>query len=123
MDELKAAGAVLVDPLVIPNLKALLAKRATNPAMSDESLRLYLARNQEAPFKTREDIAKSPDLVKSIPPSKADQWKNPLAKTNMTARGAYLEAHQEHTRTSSKGITVNYIESTGRKTRATKEQF
>src|SRR6266481_5577440 len=45
IEELKAAGAVLVDPIVIPNLKALLAKRATNPAMSDESLRLYLARN------------------------------------------------------------------------------
>src|SRR5207247_5106923 len=45
INELKAAGAVALDPIVIPNLKGLLAKRATHPTMADESLRLYLARN------------------------------------------------------------------------------
>src|SRR5262249_38221567 len=68
--ELKAAGAVVVDPIVIPNIKAALATRATNPTLADESLRLYLARNPNSPFKTRLDIAKSPDMAKSIPPSK-----------------------------------------------------
>jgi amidase len=29
--ELKAAGAVVIDPIVIPNLKAYLARRANNP--------------------------------------------------------------------------------------------
>jgi len=116
IEELKAAGAVLVDPIVIPNLKALLAKRATNPAMSDESLRLYLARNPESPFKTREDIAKSPDLVKSIPPSKADQWKNPLAKTDMAAWGAYLEARQELTIAIAKVMADNRLDAIVHKT-------
>jgi len=116
IEELKAAGAVLVDPLVIPNLKALLAKRATNPAMSDESLRLYLARNPESLFKTREDIAKSPDLVKSIPPSKADQWKNPLAKTDMAAWGAYLEARQELTIAIAKVMADNRLDAIVHKT-------
>src|SRR2546425_5753992 len=93
--ELKAAGAVVVDPIVIPNLKAVLAKRATNPSLADESLRLYLARNPNSPFKTRGDIAKSPDLSKSIPPSKADQWTKPLEKTDMANWGAYLQARED----------------------------
>jgi len=93
--ELKAAGAVVVDPIVIPNLKAALAKRATNPTLADESLRLYLARNPNSPFKTREDIAKSPELSKSIPPNKADQWTRPLGKTDMAAWGAYLQARED----------------------------
>ena len=93
--ELKAAGAVVVDPIVIPNLKAALAKRASNPALADESLRRYLARNPNSPFKTREDIARSPEMSKSIPPSKADQWTKPLEKTDMAAWGAYLQARQD----------------------------
>ncbi len=33
--ELKAAGAVIVDPIVIPDLKPLLAKRTRNPVETD----------------------------------------------------------------------------------------
>src|SRR2546425_3674994 len=97
IEELKSAGAVVVDPIVIPNLKMLLAKRATNPTRADESLRLYLARNPSSPFKTREDIAKSPDLSRSVPPSKATQWTNALEKTDMARWGAYLEAREQLT--------------------------
>jgi amidase len=93
--ELKAAGAILVDPVVIPNLKALLAKRAGNPILSDEALRLYLARNPNPPFKTREDIAHSPDLDKSIPPTKAAQWKKPPAPFDAARYGEYLQAREE----------------------------
>ena len=92
--ELRAAGATLVDPVVIPNLKMLLGKRAANPALADESLRLYLARNPNSPFKTREDIAKSPDLSKSIPPSKAAQWTGPLPTTDLAKWGEYLQARE-----------------------------
>jgi Asp-tRNA(Asn)/Glu-tRNA(Gln) amidotransferase A subunit family amidase len=93
--ELKAAGAIMIDPVVIPNLKTLLAKRATNPAMADESLRLYLARNPNSPFRTRDDIAKSPELLKSIPPSKAAQWTAPLPKTDLAKWGEYLQARED----------------------------
>ena len=93
--ELKAAGAVVVDPIVIPNIKAALAKGARNPTVADESLRLYLARNPNSPFKTHEDIGKSPELSKSIPPSKADPWRKPAAKTDMAAWGAYLQARED----------------------------
>lgn len=97
IEELKAAGAIVVDPIVIPNLKTLLAKRATNPTAADEALRRYLARNPNSPFKTREDIAKSPDLSRSIPPSKAIQWTNPLEKTDMAGWAEYLQAREELT--------------------------
>jgi amidase len=92
--ELKAAGAVVIDPIVIPDLQELLAKRATNPTLADESLRLYLARNPNSPFKTREDIARSPELSKSIPPSKATQWTTPLQRTDMARWGTYLQARE-----------------------------
>jgi Asp-tRNA(Asn)/Glu-tRNA(Gln) amidotransferase A subunit family amidase len=93
--ELKAAGAIMVDPVVIPNLKTLLAKRATNPAMADEALRLYLSRNPKSAFRTRDDIAKSPELSKSVPPSKAAQWTAPLPKTDLAQWGAYLQARED----------------------------
>jgi amidase len=93
--ELKAAGAVVVDPIVIPDIKALLARQAADPAASDEALRLYLARNSDSPIKTREDIANSPGLDKSIPPSKAEQWKRPLAPTDPAKYLAYLQAREE----------------------------
>jgi Asp-tRNA(Asn)/Glu-tRNA(Gln) amidotransferase A subunit family amidase len=75
--ELKAAGAIIVDPVVIPDIKALIATRARNPDLTDQGLRLYLARNPDSPIKTRDDIARSPDLDKSFPPTKADQWRKP----------------------------------------------
>jgi Asp-tRNA(Asn)/Glu-tRNA(Gln) amidotransferase A subunit family amidase len=93
--ELKAGGAIMIDPVVIPNLKMLLAKRAVNPAIADESLRLYLARNPNSPFRTRDDIAKSPELSKSIPPSKAAQWTAPLPRTDLAQWGEYLQARED----------------------------
>jgi len=108
--ELKAAGATVVDPIVIPNLKTLLANRATNPTVTDEALRRYLARNPNSPFKTHEDIAKSPELSKSIPPSKAAQWANPPAKTDMARWGAYLQAREELTIAITKVMADNKLD-------------
>src|SRR5215470_12713693 len=53
--ELKAAGAVLVDPIVIPGLQALLAKRAANSPTTEEALRRWLARNPNSTIKKRAD--------------------------------------------------------------------
>jgi amidase len=93
--ELKTAGATVIDPIVIPNLKELLSRRATNPVLADEALRRYLARNPTSSFKTREDIAKSPELSKSIPASKAAQWTAPLQKTDLARWGEYLQARED----------------------------
>jgi Asp-tRNA(Asn)/Glu-tRNA(Gln) amidotransferase A subunit family amidase len=50
--ELKAAGAELVDQIVIPDLKELLAKRTENP-LGQAGLEIWLARNPSSPYKTR----------------------------------------------------------------------
>src|SRR5262249_57189045 len=76
--ELKAAGAVIVDPLVIPDFKALLSKRYADGPASDAALKLYLARNSNSRFKTRQDIVNSPDLEKSYFKSTVDLWRAPI---------------------------------------------
>jgi amidase len=93
--ELKAAGAVIIDPVSIPDLNALLAKRATNPDIADVALQRYLARNPDSPFKSREDIARSPDMAKSIPPSKAKAWEGPRPRTDLSKWGEYLQAREQ----------------------------
>lgn len=95
VSELKAAGAELVDPIVIPNLKALLARRATNPNNFEAGLKFYLARNPNSPIKSREDIANSPELAKSFPPTKANQWRNPPPTLDAAGYLDYLQAREE----------------------------
>jgi amidase len=64
--ELKAAGASLVDPIVIPRLKELLAKRAVSPTEIDDAFKLYFARSAESPFKSREEMVAAPDFAKVV---------------------------------------------------------
>jgi amidase len=93
--ELKAAGAILVDPIMIPGLKELQTKRASNPALTEEALKLWLSRNPSSPFKNRLDISNSPDVDKIFPPTKAETWKKPLAPLDMAKYGEYLEARAQ----------------------------
>jgi len=64
---LKAAGAVVVDPIEIPKIRALLAKRATDPDITEASTERWLARNPDSPYKTRADVFQSPDYSKVFP--------------------------------------------------------
>ena len=57
--ELKATGASLVDPIVIPRLKELLAKRAVSPTEVDDAFKVYFGRSAEHPFKSREEMVES----------------------------------------------------------------
>ena len=69
--ELKQAGAILIDNIEIPGgWKASLAKLGSNgdPGPSDEAMRRYLARNPNSPFRSRDDIAKSP-LINQVYPN------------------------------------------------------
>jgi Asp-tRNA(Asn)/Glu-tRNA(Gln) amidotransferase A subunit family amidase len=93
--ELKAAGAELVDPLVIPNLKTLLARRAANPDLFEAGLKIYLARNPDSPIKSRQDIGNSPELAKSFPPTKADSWRRPAPALDHARYLDYLQAREE----------------------------
>jgi Asp-tRNA(Asn)/Glu-tRNA(Gln) amidotransferase A subunit family amidase len=62
--ELKAAGAEVVDPIVIPDVMALMAKRTQGPYW-DVSTQLYL-KSPNAPFHTRQEIAKAPGFDKVL---------------------------------------------------------
>jgi Asp-tRNA(Asn)/Glu-tRNA(Gln) amidotransferase A subunit family amidase len=62
--DLKAAGAEVVDPIVIPDLNPLLAKRSSSTRNAGDSTEVYLSRNPNSPFKTDEDIRNSPDYSK-----------------------------------------------------------
>lgn len=61
--ELKAAEAEIIDPIVIPKLNELLAKRAGNPASGDEAFKVYFGRSAHPPFKSREEAMQSPDFT------------------------------------------------------------
>jgi Asp-tRNA(Asn)/Glu-tRNA(Gln) amidotransferase A subunit family amidase len=93
--ELKAMGAILVDPIVIPNLKKLLATRERNPVEADAALQLYLARNPGSPFKTRADIINSPDIEKSFPPPNVARYKAASLPLNAVRFVEYVRARQE----------------------------
>jgi amidase len=114
--ELKAAGAVVIDPIVIPNLKALLARRANNPNDFEAGLKIYLARNPNSPIKSRQDIANSPELAKSFPPTKADRWKNPPPALDATRYLDYLQAREELMFTVLKVMADNKIDAIVHKT-------
>src|SRR5215470_9537131 len=93
--ELKAAGATLVDPIVIPNLKNLLATRERNPIETEAALELYLARNPGSPFKTRADIINSPDIERSFPPPNVRRYKAPSLPLNAPRYVEYVRARDE----------------------------
>lgn len=59
--ELKAAGAVLVDPIAIPNIKKLMDNdRAGGVIDGPDSAAIYFGRNPNPRFKTMDDIIKAP---------------------------------------------------------------
>jgi Asp-tRNA(Asn)/Glu-tRNA(Gln) amidotransferase A subunit family amidase len=64
--ELKAAGATIIDPVVIPDLKELLATRASGPDV-DPSYQLYFGRSANPPFRTRQDTMAWPTFDELLP--------------------------------------------------------
>ena len=66
VSELKAAGAEIVDPIEIPAIKELLAKRAGAPGETDESFKNYYGRSAKAPFKTPQEVIAHPDFEKVV---------------------------------------------------------
>jgi Asp-tRNA(Asn)/Glu-tRNA(Gln) amidotransferase A subunit family amidase len=93
LGELRTAGATLVDPIVIPRLKALLATRANSPSETDEAFKLYFSRSAKAPFRSREEMLRSPDFERVSPISRA-RLRRPL---NAESHHQYLIAREELT--------------------------
>jgi amidase len=63
--ELRRAGAEIVDPIVIPDLKALLATRSRSNDDDDAMFELYF-KGGKAPFATRADAMASPLFAKVV---------------------------------------------------------
>jgi Asp-tRNA(Asn)/Glu-tRNA(Gln) amidotransferase A subunit family amidase len=78
--ELKATGAEIVDPIVIPKLNELLAKRAGSPHTGEESFKVYFGRSANAPFESREEATRSPDFAKVVRHSQ-ERWKRSPSPT------------------------------------------
>jgi Asp-tRNA(Asn)/Glu-tRNA(Gln) amidotransferase A subunit family amidase len=62
--ELKEAGAAIIDPIVIPQLNELLAKRAAGPGDGEQSFKNYFGRSAGAPFRSSAEAVASPGFSK-----------------------------------------------------------
>ena len=89
--DLKTAGAVIVDPVVIPNLRALLAKRAGSFADDEESFREYFCRSGKPPYASRQEAMQSPDFKKVVKGSRERWSRTPSNEANYE----YLKAREE----------------------------
>ena len=66
VSDLRAAGAEIVDPIAIPEIKELLAKRSGGPTDTDESFKNYFGRSARPPFKTPDEVVASPEFAKVV---------------------------------------------------------
>jgi Asp-tRNA(Asn)/Glu-tRNA(Gln) amidotransferase A subunit family amidase len=71
--ELRAAGAEIVDPIVIPDLKPLLAQRAFSAEERKANFKVYFGSARNAPFASREEILASP-LFPKLGKRTRDRW-------------------------------------------------
>lgn len=62
--DLRKAGAELVDPITIPDVAALLAKRSEDAELNEQSFERYLARSANPPYDSLADLMASPLLDK-----------------------------------------------------------
>jgi Asp-tRNA(Asn)/Glu-tRNA(Gln) amidotransferase A subunit family amidase len=66
MQELKAAGAILVDPVLILNLNELLNTRAEGPTERADAFKVFFGRSAHPPFQTQEEMMHSPDFASVV---------------------------------------------------------
>lgn len=71
--DLRDAGAEIIDPIVIPDLKALLAQRSFSAAEGDESFERYFAGGANPPFASRAAAMASPAFEGLRQPTR-DRW-------------------------------------------------
>ena len=89
--ELKAAGAEVVDPIVIPDLQALLAKRAGSFGEEEESFKTYFGRSKKPPYASRQEAAQTPQFQKVVKGSQERWQRAPSAD----AHYEYLKARED----------------------------
>lgn len=89
--DLKAVGAEIVNPVVIPDLRSLLAKRATNLMAEEESFNTWMKRSQKPPFSSRQQVMSSPEFQKVNKRSR-DRWSK---VSTDEAHYEYLKAREQ----------------------------
>jgi Asp-tRNA(Asn)/Glu-tRNA(Gln) amidotransferase A subunit family amidase len=89
--ELTAAGAVMVDPVIIPNLNQLLAKRAGSVSDEEESFDRYFSRSARRPYKSRAEAAAAADFPKVVKRSR----ERFMRSADDTAHYEYLKARDQ----------------------------
>jgi amidase len=89
--ELHAAGAAIIDPIVIPHLQELLAKRAGSFTDEEEAFHRYFGRSAHPPFPSRAAAAASPDFAHVVRRSQ-ERWKR---APDPNAHYEYLKARDE----------------------------
>jgi amidase len=89
--DLKKAGAIVIDPIVIPNLKALLAKRAGSFSDEEEAFRNYFGRSKKAPYQSRAETMQAPEFQKVVKGSR-ERW---ARSPSNDAHYEYLKAKEE----------------------------
>jgi Asp-tRNA(Asn)/Glu-tRNA(Gln) amidotransferase A subunit family amidase len=85
---LHAAGADIVDPIVIPRLQELLAQRAGSYTDEEESFHRYFGRSAHPPYTSRAAAAASPDFAHVVRRSQ-ERW---TRAPDPRAHYAYLKA-------------------------------
>ncbi len=73
VDDLGTAGAEIVDPVVIPDLNALLDRRARDTEADEQAFTEYFAHTADAPFASRQDAMASP-LFAQVTKAARDRW-------------------------------------------------
>src|SRR6185437_10058936 len=87
--DLRKAGAEIVDPIVIPDLNALLATRARDVAADDTMYEMFFAAGK-TPFPTRKAAMASP-LFEKVVRSGHRRWKN---EDTPAQHHAYMKARE-----------------------------
>ncbi|HEX2932736.1 MAG TPA: amidase family protein, partial [Candidatus Binatia bacterium] len=93
--ELKSAGAEIVDPIEIPDLKVFLAKRAGSFTDEEESFKNYLGRSKNPPYQSRRQAMDTPEFQKVVKRSR-DRW----------SRSASDDAHYEYLKARAELMTL-----------------
>jgi amidase len=89
--ELKDAGAEIVDPIVIPNLKELLATRPGSFYGAEHTFDVYMQRNKKPLYKNRDEAIRAPEFAKCDHRAQA-RWTRP---PNPTAHYEFLVAREK----------------------------
>ncbi len=75
--ELKAAGAEIVDPIAIPKINELLAKRSGGPGDTEQSFQKLLRPERQTAVQIPQEATASPDFAKVVKRSQERFKKNP----------------------------------------------